>query len=77
MAVLIRHRRVNIVTLDPGETIGQHCRGGDIAIVQAADGWWTHFVADDGTTETYDAPFPTHQQAVWTAKAAAEFMSSE
>lgn len=75
MASTIRHRRVNIVTLAAGESIAEHCRPGDIAIVQQDDGWWTHFVGEAGQTDTYDAPFPSYNKALWTAKAAAEFAS--
>ncbi|MFJ2987007.1 hypothetical protein ACIPF8_04010 [Collimonas sp. NPDC087041] len=73
MATVIKHRGVNIVTLAEGETIAEHCRDGDIALVQDAAGWWTHFVGADGAIDSYDAPFPSYNKALWTAKAAAEF----
>ena len=73
MASIIRHRRVNIVLLDEGEAIGSHCGPGDIAIVAAQDGWWNSFIAVDGTVDCYDRPYPTYNEALWAAKAAAEF----
>jgi hypothetical protein len=73
MATIIKHRNTNIVTLDHGEVIADQCSPGDIAIVQAADGWWTHFVGKDGEVDSYDVPFETYNKALWTAKAAAEF----
>jgi len=77
MPTVITHRRINIVTLEPGETIEEHCRPGDIAIVQDGEGWWTQFVAENGEVDGYDAPFESHNKALWTAKAAAEFSSAE
>lgn len=73
MASIIRHRNVNIVVLDAGESIEGHCGPGDIAICAAADGWWNSFVAVDGSVDSYDQPYPTYQHALWAAKAAAEF----
>jgi len=73
VASVIKHRGVNIVTLAAGEAIAEHCRDGDIALVQDAAGWWTHFVGADGAVDSYDAPFPSYNKALWTAKAAAEF----
>ena len=73
MASVIKHRGVNIVTLAEGEAIAEHCGDGDIALVQDAAGWWTHFVGADGAIDSYDAPFPSYNKALWTAKAAAEF----
>jgi hypothetical protein len=73
MATIIKHRKINIVTLEPGETIAEQCGPGDIALVQDADGWWTHFIGKDGAIDSYDAPFATYNKALWTAKAAAEF----
>ncbi len=73
MSTVITHRRINIVTLEHGESIAEHCRGGDIAIVQDETGWWTHFVGENGTYESYDAPFDSYNKALWAAKAAAEF----
>lgn len=73
MATVIRHRKVNIVTLAAGEAIADHCKPGDIALVQEGARWWTHFVGTNGEVESYDAPFESYNKALWTAKAAAEF----
>lgn len=73
MATTITHRNVNIVTLAAGETIAGQCQPGDIALVQEGDGWWTNFVGDDGAVDSYDAPFGSYNEALWAAKAAAEF----
>lgn len=73
MASIIRHRRVNIVVLDPGEQIQTSCGPGDIAITAAQDGWWNSFVAQDGSIDSYDRPYPSYNEALWAAKAAAEF----
>ncbi len=73
MATIIRHRKVNIVVLEAGEAIAGHCRPGDIAISAAPDGWWNSFIDADGSVDTYDAPYRTYNEALWAAKAAAEF----
>jgi hypothetical protein len=77
MATVIKHRRINIVTLDAGEAILAHCGNGDIALVQDEGeddgGWWVHFIGENGAIDGYDAPFPSYNKALWTAKAAAEF----
>lgn len=73
MPTVVCHRKVNIVVLADGETIAEHCRAGDIAIAPAADGWWTSFVGEDGEVEGYDQPYPSYNEALWAAKAAAEF----
>lgn len=73
MPTITRHRNTNIVTLQPGEAIAALCRPGDIALTQDEQGWWTSFVGEDGAIERYDAPFDSYNQALWTAKAAAEF----
>jgi hypothetical protein len=73
MSTVITHRRINIVTLKHGESIADHCRSGDIAIVQDKIGWWTHFVGEGGMFDSYDAPFDSYNKALWAAKAAAEF----
>ncbi|MES2325032.1 MAG: hypothetical protein V4633_22480 [Pseudomonadota bacterium] len=73
MATIVRHRRVNIVVLDDGEQIAHWCAPGDIAICPAADGWWTSFVARDGSVDNYDRPYASYLEALWAAKAAAEF----
>ena len=73
MATVVQHRKVTIVLLDPGEEIAAHCAPGDIAIVTAADGWWNHFIGADGTVNGYDRPYKSYKEALWAAKAAAEF----
>ena len=75
MAIKIRHRGVNIVTLEAGDDIAALCSPGDIALEQDGGGWWTRFVDDDGNIESYDAPFENYNKALWTAKAAAEFQA--
>lgn len=77
MPTVITHRRINIVTLEPGETVAAHCQAGDIAIVQDQAGWWTQFVGEGGQVDGYDEPFESYNKALWTAKAAAEFSSAE
>ncbi|QYF93413.1 hypothetical protein KY495_22550 [Massilia sp. PAMC28688] len=73
MATTLRHRRVNIVFLEAGEAIESVCGPGDIAICAAPDGWWTSFVAEDGSIDSYDMPYGSYNEALWAAKAAAEF----
>jgi hypothetical protein len=73
MATVVRHRKVNIVVLAADEPIAGHCQPGDIAIVAAADGWWNSFIGAHGEIDRYDAPYPTFNEALWAAKAAAEF----
>lgn len=75
MSTMIKHRRINIVTLGRDESIAEHCREGDIAIVPDDAGWWTLFVGADTETTGYDAPFESYELALRTAKAAAEFSS--
>lgn len=77
MATTIRHRNINIVTLEAGDTIENQCRPGDIALVQDNDGWWTNFVGDGGEVDSYDAPFGSYNEALWAAKAAAEFEGAQ
>ncbi|TCS37503.1 hypothetical protein EDC30_104307 [Paucimonas lemoignei] len=77
MATTIKHRRTNIVTLEDGDTIAATCAPDDIALVAEHDGWWIHFVGEDGSVESYDEPYPTYNQALWAAKAAAEYSSAE
>lgn len=76
MATTIRHRRTAIVTLEEGESIADKCVPGDIALVQENGGWWAHFIGDDGSIDSYDEAYPTYNQALWAAKAAAEYASS-
>lgn len=73
MPTVVRHRKVNIVVLDSGESIAMHCKPGDIAISAAPEGWWTSFVARDGAVDSYDQPYGSYNEALWAAKAAAEF----
>lgn len=73
MPTVVSHRRVNIVVLGAGETIAGHCKPGDIAIVSAPDGWWTSFIGKDGVVDSYDRPYASYNEALWAAKAAAEF----
>lgn len=73
MTTVIVHRRVNIVVLEAHESIHAHCAPGDIAIVAAADGWWNSFVGRDGAIDGYDRPYNSYNEALWAAKAAAEY----
>ncbi|HJV75708.1 MAG TPA: hypothetical protein VJ654_15895 [Noviherbaspirillum sp.] len=74
---VITHRGTKIVTLEHGEAVAEHCRAGDIALVQDKEGWWTQFVGENGQIEGYDTPFESYNKALWTAKAAAEFSADE
>lgn len=76
MPGLIKHRGVRIVTLEPGDTVAAHSRPGDIMIEQRAEGWFLHFISDDGTAESYEDPYDSHTKALWSAKAAAEYQAS-
>jgi len=73
MATVLRHRKVNIVVLEQDEPIAGHCRDGDIAIVVDGEGWWIKFVGADGHIDCYGDPYPSYNEALWSAKAAAEF----
>jgi hypothetical protein len=73
MVQVIHHRKVKLVHLDADDSIAEHCRPGDIAIVAAPDGWHLHFIAPDGGMESYDQPYPSKNEALWAAKAAAEY----
>jgi hypothetical protein len=73
MATVIKHRGVRIVVLDSGEEAADLCATGDIAIVTDDAGWWLKFVGEDGHIECYDQPYPSYNEALWSAKAAAEF----
>jgi hypothetical protein len=73
MATILRHRKVNIVILEAGEAIASFCGPGDIAITSAPEGWWNSFVDIAGSIDSYDAPYRTYNEALWAAKAAAEF----
>ncbi len=76
MAGLIKHRGVRILTLEPGDPVMQHARPGDIAIEEKNGGWYLHFIAEDGSIDSYEDPFDSHTKALWSAKAAAEFQAS-
>ncbi len=65
------------MTLTADESIATLCKAGDIALVQDGEGWWTHFVGENGAVESYDAPFDSYNKALWAAKAAAEFDAAE
>ena len=73
MAEVIKHRKVKIVVLGAGEEIGGHCGEGDIAILSDQAGWWIKFVGADGHIDCYGDPYPSYNEALWSAKAAAEF----
>ncbi len=73
MVTVVQHRRVNIVELGADEPIAAHCRPGDIALVTGQDGWSLHFLNADGGIDSYDKPYASQKEALWAAKAAAEF----
>jgi hypothetical protein len=73
MATVLRHRKVNIVVLETGEAIAGHCRPGDIAILPDDAGWWTKFVGQGGQVDCYGDSYPSYNEALWAAKAAAEY----
>jgi hypothetical protein len=73
MASVLVHRKVNIVSLDAGEAIARFCKPGDIAIVADDAGWWNNFIGSDGEIDAYDRPYSSYLEALWAAKAAAEF----
>lgn len=69
----IIHRGISIATLAAGQSIETHCAPGQTAIREQADGWWLYFVDEDGKVDGYDSPFASYAEALWAAKAAAEF----
>ncbi|QGZ42798.1 hypothetical protein [Pseudoduganella flava] len=73
MSTTITHRGTRIVTLDATEEPATQCKPGDIAIQPVDGGWALWFVAADGSIDGYDEPYPSHQEALWSAKAAAEY----
>jgi len=73
MATVVKHRKVKIVVLERGEDIGAHSREGDIAIVADSAGWWIKFVGAAGHVDCYGIPYASYNEALWSAKAAAEF----
>ncbi len=73
MVNVVRHRKVNIVVLEQNEQLASHCKAGDIGIVSDDAGWWVKFVGEGGQVECYGVPYPSYNEALWSAKAAAEF----
>lgn len=73
VATVIVHRKIRIVLLAAGEAIADHCRPGDIAIVSESDGFRAHFLAADGSIDAWEQPYASELEALWSAKAAAEF----
>ena len=73
MVTIVKHRRVNIVVLADDETIAACCAPGDIALQAGEGGWWTSFIGADGKIEQYDQPYASYLEALWAAKAAAEY----
>jgi len=69
----IIHRGITISTLAAGQKVETHCAPGHTAIREQPDGWWLYFVDEDGSVTGYDSPFASHKEALWAAKAAAEF----
>ena len=73
MATIMRHRKVKIVVLEQNEQIASECGAGDIAIVVDNAGWWVKFIGAGGEVDCYGIPYPSYNEALWAAKAAAEF----
>lgn len=73
MATIIIHRKVNIVILGVNENLAGHCHPGDIAIAIDNEGWWVKFIDANGDVTGYEAPYASSNEALWAAKAAAEF----
>ena len=69
----ITHRGITITTLAASDAIETHCAPGQTAIREQGDGWWLYFADEDGNIDGYDSPFASHAEALWAAKAAAEF----
>ena len=69
----IIHRGITITTLTADQKVETHCVPGHTAIREQADGWWLYFVDLDGSDSGYDSPFASYKEALWSAKAAAEF----
>ncbi|MGK5022011.1 hypothetical protein [Janthinobacterium sp. LB2P10] len=70
---LITHRGIRIITLTSAQDVAAHCAPGQTAIREQDDGWWLYFMDQDGTLDGYDSPFASRAEALWAAKAAAEF----
>ncbi len=73
MVMVVRHRKVNIVVLEDDEQLTEHCKAGDIAILNDQEGWWIKFVGEGGQVDCYGEPFASYNEALWSSKAAAEF----
>ena len=73
MATIIVHHTIHIITLESGETLTDQGKDNDIVLQELADGWWVHFIGENGAMESYEAPFASYGNALGTAKAAAEF----
>jgi hypothetical protein len=73
MPTLITHRKVKIIVLAEGEELSLHARPSCIVLQQDSEGWWTKFVDAQGQIASYDQAYPSYNQALWAAKAAAEF----
>lgn len=73
MATVVKHRGVNIIMPGAGEPLLEVCRAGDIAIIEDGGGWWIKFIGDNGVIDCYGQPYPSYNEALWTAKAAAEY----
>lgn len=69
----IVHHGITISMLSADADIATHCAPGQSAIRAQPDGWWLYFVDSDGSVDGYEAPFASLDEAVWAAKAAAEF----
>lgn len=69
----IIHRGIRIATLASSQDVVAHCAPGQTAIREQGDGWCLYFVDEDGKVDGYDSPFASHAEALWAAKAAAEF----
>jgi hypothetical protein len=73
MVSVVKHRKVNIVLLEADEPVRAHCAPGDIALVTERAGWFLHFMNADGGLDSYEQPYASQKEALWAAKAAAEF----
>lgn len=73
MPTILTHRKVKIIVLVKGEDFNTHARPSCIVLHEDEQGWWTKFVDAQGQIDSYDEPYASYQQALWAAKAAAEF----
>jgi hypothetical protein len=69
----ITHRGITITTLTAEQDVAVQCTPGHMAIREQTDGWWLYFVDEMGGVSGYDSPFASYKEALWSAKAAAEF----